>query len=167
LYFCCRFCEPHGFELAFVQFAILIQLGRGLPPNFKKKEHSSVKKPMSIARDLDHAMLSGRLVTKGNYVCLDLLDIGLEFRWHDLFQGYSYGSNLVIVRFPLERREHSQVDLVPIVIQSTLRLALFRRLWALPVKIILYPGPWRLLFVVVPHWSAQKDSKPPIEEWRN
>ena len=83
------------------------------------QEHSSGKKPMSRARDLDHAMLSGRwnnlhvmhtsqakrmeipenkvvlcsitisnnllalthqMVTKGNCVCLDLLDIGLEYR---------------------------------------------------------------------------------------
>ena len=84
--------------------------------------------------------LAHEIVSNGNSIRLHLLCIGFEARCHSLLQSNSKCRNLVVVRPTLQRWEHRKVDLVFVVIHSTLRLALLRRLRAFPVED--HASPW-------------------------
>ena len=84
--------------------------------------------------------LAHEIVSNCNSIGLHLLCIHLEARCHSLLQSNSKCSNLVVVRATLERWEHSKVDLVFIIIHSTLWLALLRGLRAFPVED--HASPW-------------------------
>ena len=84
--------------------------------------------------------LAHEIVSNGNSIRLHLLCIGFEARCHSLLQSNSKCRNLVVVRPTLQRWEHRKVDLVFVVIHSTLRLALLWGLRAFPVEN--HSSPW-------------------------